>query len=63
MLQFIKEVFTVLLILWKSLSCMAKASGSTKCISLNNKPCLDRPIYFHLNSNELIYYPFMVSLD
>ena len=39
-------------------------SGSlgTKCVSLNNESCMIRPI-FHLNPNELNYYPFMISID
>ena len=36
---------------------------ATKCVSLNNEPCLDRPTLFDLNSNEFHYYPFRVSLD
>ena len=35
----------------------------TKCTSLNKEPCLDRPTLIDLNSNELHYYPFMVSLE
>ena len=31
------------------------------CISLNNEPCLARPI--DLNPDGLHYYPFMVSSD
>ena len=31
------------------------------CISLNNEPCLARPI--DLNPDRLHYYPFMVSSD
>ena len=40
-------------------------SGSlaTKCMSLNDEPCLVRPNLIDLNPNELYYYPFMVSLD
>ena len=40
-------------------------SGSlaTKCVSLNNEPCMTRPTLIGLNPIELKYYPFMVRLD
>ena len=40
-------------------------SGSlaTKCISLNDEPCLVKPNLIDLSPNELHYYLFMVSLD
>lgn len=59
MFKFIKQAFIVLL----------RFSGSldTKCISLDNEPCLVRPTLIDLNSNahnqRLCHYPFMVSLD
>ena len=42
----------------------SKVSGCTKCISLNNEPCLAIPTLTDLNSKSEFYcYPFMVSLD
>ena len=35
----------------------------TKCLSLNNEPCMVRLTLTDLNSLELNYYPFMISLD
>ena len=35
----------------------------TKCVSLNNEPCTVRPTVTDLNSVELNYYLFMISLD
>ena len=37
-------------------------SLETKCMSLNTKSCIARPIFIDLNAIELNYYPFMVSL-
>ena len=56
-------MFITLSSLSKSLTHLAKVSDRTKIISLNNEPCLSRPALFDLNSSELYYYPFMVSLD
>ena len=33
------------------------------CISLNNEPCQTRPTLIDLNSNEIHYYLFIVSLE
>ena len=38
-------------------------SLATKCVSLNNDPCTIRPTLINLNSVELSYYPFMISLN
>ena len=38
-------------------------SLATKCMSLNNKPCMIRPTLIDLNPVELNYYSFMISLD
>ena len=38
-------------------------SLTTKCRSLNNEPCMTRPILINLNPVELTYYLFIVSLD
>ena len=55
MLRLIKQVTFVLLSLSRSLV--------TKCVSLNNEPCMIRPIIIDLKPVELTYYPFMISLD
>ena len=38
-------------------------SLATKCVSLNNEPCLFRPILIDLDPVELDYYQFMISVD
>ena len=55
MFWLIKQVFLVLLSFDEFLK--------TKCASLNNEPHIARPNLFDLNHVELIYYPFMISLD
>ena len=35
----------------------------TKCVSLNNKPCMVRPNLIDLNPIALNYYPYIVGLD
>ena len=35
----------------------------TKCVSLNNEPCMIKPFLIDLIPVELKYYPFMISLD
>ena len=47
----------------KSLAHLAKASGHTKYLSLNDAPCMVRPTLFDLNPAELKYYPFIISSD
>ena len=58
MFSLIKQVFVVLL----SFS-MSLARNQTKCLFLNDEPCMVRSILIDLNPAELKYYPFMVSLD
>ena len=55
MFRLINQVFTALLRFGRPLV--------TKCVSLNNKPCMIRPLYIDLNSTEFDYYLFMTSLD
>ena len=38
-------------------------SFATKCVSLNNGPCMIKPTLIDLNSVKLNYYSFMISLD
>ena len=58
MFSLIKQVFIVLLRFSKSL-----ARNRTKCLFLNDKPCMDRPTLIDMNPAELEYYPFMISLN
>ena len=39
------------------------AAKNIKCITLNNQPCLARPLPIDMNPNKLWYYPFLVELD
>ena len=56
-------MFIVLLSFSSSLACIAKVSDWTKCLSLNDEPCIVRPILIDFNPFELTYYPLMISLD
>ena len=56
-------MFIVLLGFIESLAHVAKISDQTKCLSLNDEPCMARPILTDLNSVEVKYYLFMISLD
>ena len=38
-------------------------SDRTKCLLLNDEPCMVRPTLIDMNPVELIYYPFMISLN
>ena len=58
MFSLIKEVFIVLLCFSGSL-----AFDQTKCILLNDEPCIVRPTLIDLNHVELKYHSFMISLD
>ena len=55
-------MFITLLSFSISLACIAKVSDYVKCMSLNNEPCIARPTFIDLNSNELHYFPFRVSV-
>ena len=39
------------------------ARDRTKCLFLNDKPCMVRPNIIDMNPNELKYYSFMISLN
>ena len=56
MFSLIKQGFIVLILSFSE-------SLATKCLFLNDKPCMVRPILIDLNSVELKYYPFMISVD
>ena len=55
MFSLIKQEFIVLLSFSSSLS--------TKCVSLNDEPCVLRPTLIDLSPVEIKYYPFMISSD
>ena len=63
MFSLIKQVFIALLSFSGSLACIAKVSEQTICLSLNDEPCMVNPTLINLNSVELKYYLFIVSLD
>ena len=55
MFSLIEQLFTVLLSFSEYLA--------TKCLFLNDEPCMVRPTLIDLNPVELKYYLFMISLD
>ena len=38
-------------------------SLATKCVSLDNEPCMTKPTLVDLNHIELDYYSFIMNLD
>ena len=52
------SLFIILLSFGKSLAC-----DQTKCLFLNDEPCMVRPTLINMNLNELKFYPFMISLN
>ena len=55
--------FIVLLSFSSFLTHVAKVSNETKCLFLNDKPCMVRHTLIDLNPIELKYYPFMIRLN
>ena len=55
------SLIIVLLSCSESLARVAKDSDRTKCLFLNDEPCMVRPTLTDMNPVQLIYYPFMVS--
>ena len=51
------SLFIVLLSFSESL-----ARDRTKCLFLNDEPCMVRPVLIDMNPVELNYYPFMINL-
>ena len=47
----------------ESLARVVKVSDQTKCLFLNDEPCMVRSTLIDLNTVDLKYYPFMISLD
>ena len=58
MFSLIKQVFIVLLNFIESL-----ARDQTKCLILNDEPCMVKPTLIDLNPVELKYYLFIISFD
>ena len=54
--KLIKQMFIVLLSFSESL-----ARNQTKCLFLNDEPCMVRVTPIDLNPVELKYYPFMIN--
>ena len=48
---------------WLILLLCLSESLVTKCLSLNDEPCMVRPFLIDLNPVELKNYLFMISLD
>ena len=59
MLGFIKHVYIVLVLMLLGFS----VPLTTKCVSMNNQSCMTRPTLIYLNPDELLFYPFIISLD
>ena len=58
MFRFIKQVLLSVIGLLN-----LSASLATRCMSLNNEPCMTRLTLIALNPVKLNYYPHMISLD
>ena len=58
MFSLVKQVFIVLLNFRESLAC-----DQTKCVFLNDEPCMVRHTLIDWNPVEPKYYPLMISLD
>ena len=52
------NLFVVLLNFSESL-----ARDQTKCLFLNDEPCMVRPTLIDINPAELKYYPLVISLN
>ena len=58
MSSIIKQAFIVLLSFSESLAC-----NRTKCLFLNDEPCMVRPTLIDMNPVKVKYYPFMISIN
>ena len=56
---FIKQMYVVQVLVLVLLG--FDGSLVAKYISMNNQPCMARPTLIDMNSDELYYYPFIVS--
>ena len=41
----------------------SNSKGHTKFVCLNNRPCQARPTLVDINSNDPLFYPFIVSVN
>ena len=57
------SLFIALLSFSSSLARVANVSNGTKCLFLNDEPCVAKPTLIDLNSVEFKYYPFMINLS
>ena len=57
------SLFIILISFSKSLARVANVSDRTKCIFLNDEPCMGRPTLIDVNTVQLKYYSFMISLN
>ena len=57
------SLFIVLSCFRESLARKAKVSDRTEYLFLNYEVCMIRPTLIDMNSVELKYYPFVVSLN
>ena len=55
MLRLVKQMFIRLLIF--------SAPLATKCMSLNNEPCITRPTFIDVDLLKFSYYPFLINSD
>ena len=44
-------------------SLVSNSNGRINCVSLNNQPCQARLTLVNINSNQLLYYPYTVSIN
>ena len=54
-------MFSLFIVLLSFSECLAR--NRTKCLVLNDEPCMVRPIIIDVHPVELKYYPFVISLN
>ena len=59
MFNFLKQIFTLTLIFFSSLSSV----NPLECISSKNQECKVRPEIANINSNDPIFYPFSIKVN
>ena len=67
MFRLIKKVFITLLITCTTGlfdgSLASNSKGHIKCVSSNKQPCQARPTLVDIISDEILFYPFIVSFN
>ena len=63
MFSFIKQLFILLLSFISALARVAMISDRTKCLFLNDDPCMVRLTLIDMDPAVLKYYPFMISIN